>query len=37
MVIKETVRDPSILSLLIKAPATAGAFYFFNYPKKTTN
>ncbi|QNI56413.1 hypothetical protein SynBIOSE41_03948 [Synechococcus sp. BIOS-E4-1] len=22
-----------ILSLLIKAPATAGAFYFFNHPK----
>ncbi|QNI53856.1 hypothetical protein SynBIOSE41_01339 [Synechococcus sp. BIOS-E4-1] len=26
-----------IKSLLIKAPATAGAFYSFNHPKQPTN
>ena len=26
-----------MLSLLIKAPATAGVFYCFNHPKKTIN
>ncbi|QNI54823.1 hypothetical protein SynBIOSE41_02323 [Synechococcus sp. BIOS-E4-1] len=31
------MKASSDVSLLIKAPTTAGAFYFFNHPKQPTN